>query len=163
MPARHVRAPLIAECLANIECRVVEIVERHGIVVLEGLAAYRDGARRETRRIHAVGDGTFVADGRRFDRRAAIALEAAGGRVAARGWRGRAPPGRAPGCAYCAVMPPSITSSDPVTQDASSDARNSTPLAMSSAVPSRPIGVRSSSIWRSAGLLKRFSVSGVSA
>src|SRR5690242_20345133 len=27
---------------------------------------------------------------------------------------------------YCAVIPPSITSSDPVTQDDSSDARNST-------------------------------------
>ena len=64
---------------------------------------------------------------------------------------------------YCAVMPPSITSSEPVTQDDSSDARNSTPLAMSSAVPSRPIGVRSSSTWRAAGSLKRFSVSGVSA
>ena len=32
---------------------------------------------------------------------------------------------------YCAVMPPSITSSEPVTQDDSSDARNSTPLAIS--------------------------------
>jgi hypothetical protein len=41
---------------------------------------------------------------------------------------------------YCAVMPPSITSSEPVTQDDSSDARNSTPLAISRAVPSRPIG-----------------------
>src|SRR5262249_28793380 len=38
--------------------------------------------------------------------------------------------------AYCAVMPPSITSSEPVTQADSSDARNSTPLAMSTAVPS---------------------------
>ena len=46
---------------------------------------------------------------------------------------------------YCAVMPPSITNSEPVTQDDSSDARNSTPLAISSAVPSRPIDVRSSS------------------
>ena len=27
--AKHVRAPLIAECLANIECRVADIVKRH--------------------------------------------------------------------------------------------------------------------------------------
>jgi hypothetical protein len=74
-----------------------------------------------------------------------------------------APPGRGSMCAYCAVMPPSITSSEPVTQDDSSDARNSTPLAISSAVPSRPIGVRSSSTWRTAGSLKRCSVIGVSA
>lgn len=66
---RHVRAPLIEECLANIECRVVDIVERHSIVVLEGLAAYFDKDRKEQRMIHAVGDGTFIADGRRFDRK----------------------------------------------------------------------------------------------
>ncbi len=69
---KHVRAPLIAECLANIECRVVDIVERHSIVVLEGVAAYFDAARKEKRLLHAVGDGTFVADGRKFDRRKAM-------------------------------------------------------------------------------------------
>jgi flavin reductase (DIM6/NTAB) family NADH-FMN oxidoreductase RutF len=67
--ARHVRAPLIGECLANIECRVVDIVERHGIVVLEGVAAHFDAARREKRLLHAVGDGTFIVDGPRIDRR----------------------------------------------------------------------------------------------
>lgn len=67
--AKHVRAPLIRECIANIECRVTDIVERHGIVVLEGVAAYLDAARKERRTIHAVGDGTFVVDGRRLDRR----------------------------------------------------------------------------------------------
>ncbi len=66
---RHVRAPLIGECLANIECRVVDIVRKHHIVVLEGVAAYIDGSRKETRRIHAVGDGTFIVDGRKIDRR----------------------------------------------------------------------------------------------
>lgn len=66
---RHVRAPLIRECLANIECRVVQIAGRHNIVVLEGLAAYCDESRKEKRTIHAVGDGTFIADGRRIDRR----------------------------------------------------------------------------------------------
>jgi flavin reductase (DIM6/NTAB) family NADH-FMN oxidoreductase RutF len=67
--ARHVAAPLIRECLANIECRVVDIVERHNIVVLLGVAAWLDGARREKRTLHAVGDGTFIVDGRRIDRR----------------------------------------------------------------------------------------------
>lgn len=69
LPGKHVRAPLIAECLANVECRVVDIVERHGIVVLQGLAAYFDEARKEKRTLHAVGDGTFIVDGRRLDRR----------------------------------------------------------------------------------------------
>ena len=72
VPARHVRAPLVGECLANIECRVVDIVEAHNIVVLEGVAAYVDDARPEYRRLHAVGDGTFEADGEVFDRREAM-------------------------------------------------------------------------------------------
>lgn len=69
LAAQHVRAPLIRECLANIECKVVDIVEKHNIVVLEGVAAYRDASRKEKRTIHAVGDGTFIVDGERIDRR----------------------------------------------------------------------------------------------
>jgi flavin reductase (DIM6/NTAB) family NADH-FMN oxidoreductase RutF len=69
LPARHVRAPLIAQCVANIECRVAEIIERHNIVILQGLAAYVDGARKEKRLLHAIGDGTFTVDGRKFDRK----------------------------------------------------------------------------------------------
>jgi flavin reductase (DIM6/NTAB) family NADH-FMN oxidoreductase RutF len=65
----HVKAPLIKECLANIECKVLDIVKRHNIVVLEGLAAYVDTSRKEKRTIHAVGDGTFIADGRKLDRK----------------------------------------------------------------------------------------------
>jgi flavin reductase (DIM6/NTAB) family NADH-FMN oxidoreductase RutF len=75
LKAKHVRAPLIKECLANIECRVVDVVERYNIVVLEGVAAYFDGSRKEKRMLHAVGDGTFVADGRRFDRKKAMAAK----------------------------------------------------------------------------------------
>lgn len=69
LKAKHVRAPLIKECLANIECRVVDMIERHGIVVLEGVAAWFDNARAEKRMLHAVGDGTFVVDGDRLDRK----------------------------------------------------------------------------------------------
>lgn len=68
-----VRPPLIKECLANIECRVIEIVKRHNIVVLEAVAACIDKARKEKRTVHAVGDGTFIVDGRRIDRRKAMA------------------------------------------------------------------------------------------
>jgi flavin reductase (DIM6/NTAB) family NADH-FMN oxidoreductase RutF len=67
--AKHVRAPLIKECLANIECKVVDIVRKHDIVVLEGLAAYFDAARTEQRTCHAVGDGRFVVDGERLNKR----------------------------------------------------------------------------------------------
>jgi len=69
LKAAHVKAPLIKQCLANIECRVTDIVDKHSIVVLQGLAAYLDSARREKRTLHAVGDGTFVVDGRKLSRR----------------------------------------------------------------------------------------------
>lgn len=67
---RDVQAPLIKECLANIECSVVDIVKKHNIVVLKGLSAYLNSDRKEKRTVHAVGDGTFIVDGRRIDRRA---------------------------------------------------------------------------------------------
>ncbi|HEY9159615.1 MAG TPA: flavin reductase family protein [Desulfomonilia bacterium] len=66
---KHVKAPLIKECIANIECKVIDIIKGHSIVILEGLAAYFDDSRKEKRTIHAVGDGTFIVDGRRLDRR----------------------------------------------------------------------------------------------
>jgi flavin reductase (DIM6/NTAB) family NADH-FMN oxidoreductase RutF len=65
----HVKSPLIKECLANIECKVIDTIKKHNIVVLEGIAAYFDSSRKETRTIHAVGDGTFIIDGRKLNRR----------------------------------------------------------------------------------------------
>lgn len=78
-PAKRVGSPLIKECLANIECKVVEIVKRHGIVVLQGVAAHIDTARTEKRTIHAVGDGTFIIDGRKLDRKKLMAGRLASG------------------------------------------------------------------------------------
>lgn len=68
-----VMSPLIKECIANIECKVIDIVKEHNIVVLEGVAAYIDTARKEKRTVHAVGDGTFIVDGRKIDRRKMMA------------------------------------------------------------------------------------------
>lgn len=68
-----VKAPLIQECLANIECKVVDLVRKHDIVVLQAVAAHVDPARKEKRSLHSVGDGTFVVDGRRLDRRKMMA------------------------------------------------------------------------------------------
>ena len=68
-----VKAPLIKECLANIECKVVDIVKKHNIVVLEAVAAYFDTSRKEKRTVHAVGDGTFIVDGRKLSRKKMMA------------------------------------------------------------------------------------------
>ena len=69
LKGKHVRSPLIKECLANIECKVIDIVKKHNIIVLEGAAAYFDRSRKEKRTIHAIGDGTFVVDGRKLNRK----------------------------------------------------------------------------------------------
>lgn len=75
LPAKSVRAPLVKECLANIECRVIDIVRRHNIVVLEAVAAHVATGRKATRTFHAVGDGTFIVDGRRLNRRKLMAAK----------------------------------------------------------------------------------------
>lgn len=67
--AQNVKAPLIKECLANIECKVVDIVNKYNIVVLEGVAAYSDNSRKVRRTFHAVGDGTFIVDGGKISRK----------------------------------------------------------------------------------------------
>ncbi|WP_265949840.1 flavin reductase family protein [Dechloromonas sp. A34] len=75
LPAKLVRPPLIKECLANIECKVIDIVNQHNIVVLEGVAAYLDTSRQEKLTVHAVGDGNFIVDGRKIDRRTMMAAK----------------------------------------------------------------------------------------
>lgn len=58
-----VKAPLIGECLANIECQVTDYVERHGLWVLSALRAWTNPRPTDRRVAHAIGDGTFVIDG----------------------------------------------------------------------------------------------------
>lgn len=72
LKASKVKAPLIQECLGNIECRVIDYNRKHGVVFLQGVAAWVDATRKERRLLHAVGDGTFIADGRKLDRRQAM-------------------------------------------------------------------------------------------
>lgn len=67
--AKYVSSPLIKECVANIECKVIDIVKKHNILILEGIAAYYDHLRKEKRTIHAIGEGKFIVDGRKLDRR----------------------------------------------------------------------------------------------
>lgn len=63
LPAAEVKAPLVSECLACLECRVTEYLEAHDIFVLQGVRAWIDQERTERRTFHANGDGTFVVDG----------------------------------------------------------------------------------------------------
>ena len=64
--AKKVSPPLIAECLANIECRVSDtnLVRKYNLFILEPVKAWIDVERKERQTIHHNGDGTFVVDGR---------------------------------------------------------------------------------------------------
>ena len=72
-PADKVRPPLIEECLHNIECRVADYLEPHGIVLLKAVKAWSNPTRHEQRIFHARGDGVFTADGEEFNLRALMA------------------------------------------------------------------------------------------
>jgi flavin reductase (DIM6/NTAB) family NADH-FMN oxidoreductase RutF len=63
LPATDVKAPLISECLACLECRVIDYLESQGIFILKGVRAWVDQERKERRTFHANGDGTFIVDG----------------------------------------------------------------------------------------------------
>ena len=49
------------------------MVTNHNLVVLEAVAAHINSRRKEKRMVHAVGNGTFIVDGRRLDRRKQMA------------------------------------------------------------------------------------------
>ncbi len=70
LPASRVSAPLLGGSMAGIECRVVDHLGQHNIFILEGVAAWHDPTHKDKRLLHAIGDGTFTADGEIFHRRA---------------------------------------------------------------------------------------------
>jgi len=71
LPAEKVAAPLVAECLYNLECRVVDTggLRKYAMFVLEAVKAWVKPSRKERRLFHANGDGTFAVDGRTLNLR----------------------------------------------------------------------------------------------
>jgi flavin reductase (DIM6/NTAB) family NADH-FMN oxidoreductase RutF len=60
-----VQAPLVAECYANLECRVVDtrLVAKYGVFVLEVVRAWIDPRVKSARTIHHRGRGKFFYAG----------------------------------------------------------------------------------------------------
>ena len=73
--AARVAAPLVGECYASLECRVVDtrFVAKYGFFVLEVLAAWVDPSRKAPRTIHHRGRGEFMVAGRTLKLRSAKA------------------------------------------------------------------------------------------
>jgi flavin reductase (DIM6/NTAB) family NADH-FMN oxidoreductase RutF len=65
LPAECVRPPLLAQCFANLECKVVDtrLVNKYNLFVLEVLKAWRDPKQKNPKTIHHHGYGDFVVDG----------------------------------------------------------------------------------------------------
>ena len=76
VPSAEVSAPLIRECLANIECKVssATLADSHNFFILEAVRIWIDPARGERRTLHHNGDGTFTVDGRTIDLRERMVL-----------------------------------------------------------------------------------------
>jgi flavin reductase (DIM6/NTAB) family NADH-FMN oxidoreductase RutF len=66
LPASRVGAPLIAECYASLECKVVDtrMVNRYNFFVLEVVKAWIDPAQKNPRTLHHRGLGHFMVAGK---------------------------------------------------------------------------------------------------
>jgi len=66
LAASRVKAPLIAQCYANLECRLhdARLARRYGFVVLEVVKAWIDPAAKDPKTLHHRGGGRFMVAGR---------------------------------------------------------------------------------------------------
>ncbi len=67
-PAAKVSAPLIEECYANLECRVVDtrMLADYCFFILEVVKAWIDPAVKNPKTIHHLGSGYFMVAGKRI-------------------------------------------------------------------------------------------------
>jgi flavin reductase (DIM6/NTAB) family NADH-FMN oxidoreductase RutF len=68
VPASSVGAPLIAECFANLECKVIDpsLAGKYNLFLLQVVKAWIDRSRRNPRTLHHCGWGVFMIAGRRI-------------------------------------------------------------------------------------------------
>jgi flavin reductase (DIM6/NTAB) family NADH-FMN oxidoreductase RutF len=64
--AAKVKAPLIGECFANFECRLVDtsLVRKYSLFVFEVVKAHAPRSPRLPKMLHYTGDGIFLTSGR---------------------------------------------------------------------------------------------------
>jgi flavin reductase (DIM6/NTAB) family NADH-FMN oxidoreductase RutF len=65
MPASQVESPLIDECFANLECKVVDtrMVNKYNFFVLEVVKAWVAPEQKNPRTLHHQGKGVFMVAG----------------------------------------------------------------------------------------------------
>lgn len=67
LPAKKVKAPLIGGCIACLECKVADYIEKYGFVILQVVRVVENPDCTDRRLLHARGDGTFTADGETYN------------------------------------------------------------------------------------------------
>jgi flavin reductase (DIM6/NTAB) family NADH-FMN oxidoreductase RutF len=69
--ARRVKAPLIGECHANLECRLADdrLVDKYNFFIFEVLKAHVAKSPKHPRTLHYTGDGVFMVSGKVISRR----------------------------------------------------------------------------------------------
>ena len=75
LPGRMVSAPRIAQCVVNIECKVVDrrMAARYNLFVLEAVKAWIEPRRARAKTLHHCGYGRFLLDGEELRLRSAKA------------------------------------------------------------------------------------------
>ena len=70
-PAKKVKAPLIKECYANFECKVVDthMVKQYSLFILECMQAHVARSPKYPRTFHYTGDGVFMVSGEHVSRK----------------------------------------------------------------------------------------------
>lgn len=69
--ASKVKAPLIRECFANYECKLVDtrLIRRYGLFVFEVVKAHVAHSPRYPQTVHYRGEGVFMVSGKNVNRR----------------------------------------------------------------------------------------------
>ena len=68
LPASQVTPPLIAECYANLECRVIDtrLVSDYCLFILQVVNAWIDPSVQQPQTLHHCGNGEFMLAGERI-------------------------------------------------------------------------------------------------
>jgi flavin reductase (DIM6/NTAB) family NADH-FMN oxidoreductase RutF len=71
LPAQKVKAPLIAQCHANFECRLEDarLVKRYNLFIFEVVKAHVARRPAHPQTLHYTGDGVFMVSGKIVSRR----------------------------------------------------------------------------------------------
>ena len=65
LPGKKVKAPLIKECYANFECKLIDasLINKYSLFILEVVKAHVDTSPKFPQTIHYRGDGLFMISG----------------------------------------------------------------------------------------------------